>query len=150
MRQHKSQHQHSIHYSVYSSPFFFPSPQSTAEVKKQLSIMESHGNLPPFIPNPWDPPLPPPPNFQWGNSAFSGDVFPQFHPYHSPSDHSFVAGAGNFCPPKPNFPRKRKFGKFLPSFRFNVLNTLLQFDFCSFVSNKLFLFQINHVYNLAY
>ncbi|KMT09996.1 hypothetical protein BVRB_5g122110 [Beta vulgaris subsp. vulgaris] len=97
--------------------------------------MESHGNLPPFIPNPWDPPLPPPPNFQWGNPAFSGDVFPQFHPYHSPSDHSFVAGAGNFCPPKPNFPRKRKFdraddGNFVKLYVAGVPRTVTEEEIC--------------------
>ncbi|KAL2934954.1 Flowering time control protein FCA [Bienertia sinuspersici] len=73
--------------------------------------MESQDNHPPpFIHNPWDPPPPPipPPNFQWGNPGFSNDVFPQFHPFHSPSHQSFTSPAGNFCPPKPHFPRKRK------------------------------------------
>lgn len=76
--------------------------------------MESHNNhLPPYIPNPWDPPPPPPPPppFQWGNPGFPNDGFPPFHPFPSPSDPSFASASGNFCPPKPQFPRKRKFDR---------------------------------------
>lgn len=102
--------------------------------------MESHGNPPPFNPNPWDPPPPPPPpNYQWGNPAFSGDVFPQFHPFHSPSDHSFPpapapappAAAGGFSQSKPHFSRKRKFdraddGNFLKLYVGGIPRTVTQ------------------------
>ncbi|KNA20353.1 hypothetical protein SOVF_052820 isoform A [Spinacia oleracea] len=75
--------------------------------------MESHGNPPPpFLPNPWDPPPPPlPPNFQWGNPGFSGEGFPQFPPFHPPSDHPFPPASGGFCQSKPHFMRKRKFDR---------------------------------------